>query len=412
MKVRDAMQTSAVWIEDTIPVKDLARIIYTVGYSGFPVIHDKKLVGFVTEEDVFSQLYNVEDEELRNPEHIEKILESPVSKIMIKDVVSVTPETNLLEAQKLMYRYNFTRIPVVNKEGVFLGTLARGDVFGHILKNEIPKLEEGQYASFVLENYDQMVDWEKRFDFEFPTLFRIFTKHKAKKILDLGIGTGEYSIRLAQEGIEEVVGVDNNPLMIEFANSKRNKLSSEVRKRVSFQQTDYSNLSKLFPHASFDAVVCMGGALPYFPVATEEIANQLHSIVRKDGVIVFQLLNLERVIQRRRRFLYFKIDKSKNNKNQEEMYIEFFDVKDEKTLIHNVINFTSESGRWIYKGINSIEIKYIKNNELEPVLKNAGFRDVIITGNKGEYKGAYGPISMVKPFDPETSEWMTVIATR
>lgn len=412
MKVRDAMQTSAVWIEDTLPVKDLARIIYTVGYSGFPVVHEKKLVGFITEEDVFSQLYNVEGEELRNSEYIEKILEGPVSKIMIKDTVSVTPETDLIDAQKLMYRYNFTRLPVVNKEGVLLGTLARGDVFGHILKNEIPKLEEGQYASFVLENYDQMVEWEKRFDFEFPTLFRIFTKHNAKKILDLGIGTGEYSIRLVQEGVEEVVGVDNNPLMVEFANSKKAKLSPNMKNKVSFKQTDYSNLSKLFPASSFDAVVCMGGALPYFPVDTEMLVNQLHTIVRKDGVVVFQLLNLERVIEQRRRFLYFKIDKSTTQKDQEELYVEFFDVKNEKTLIHNVVHFTLDSGRWLYKGINSIEIKYVRNNDVVPLLKKAGFKNIIVTGNKGEYKGAYGQISLVKPFDPETSEWMTIVASK
>lgn len=156
----------------------------------------------------------------------------------------------------------------------------------------------------------------------------------------------------------------------------------------------------------------MGGALPYFPVGTDTLVNQLYSIVRKDGVVVFQLLNLERVIEHRRRFLYFKIDKSTSQKGLEELYVEFFDVKDDKTLIHNVVHFTLDTGRWVYKGINSIEIKYVKNNDVVPLLKKAGFKDIIVTGNKGEYKGAYGQISLVKPFDPETSEWMTIVATK
>lgn len=412
MKVKDVMQSSVPFVEEGLQIKNLARLIYTTNTPGFPVVKDKKLIGFVTEEDLFSQLYSVEGEELRSAEHVSKIMESPVSKIMVRDIVSVTPETDLLDAQRLMYRYNFTRLPVAGKDNEFLGTITRSDVFGHILKNEIPKLEEGQYSSFVLENYDQMVDWEKRFDFEFPTLFRIFTKHKAKKILDLGIGTGEYSIRLAQEGIEEVIGVDENPLMIEFANSKRNKLSSELKERVSFQSSNYSKIDKQFADGTFDAVICMGGALPYFSVDTGDLIKQVHSMTKKDGVFVIQLLNLERVIEKRRRFLYFKINKAKDEKNKEEMYIEFFDVKDEKTLAHNVVHFTSEAGRWIYRGINSIEIKYVKNNDLEPLLKKAGFKDIIITGNKGEYKGAYGQISLVKPFDPETSEWMTIVATK
>ncbi|MGE5041434.1 MAG: CBS domain-containing protein [Candidatus Levyibacteriota bacterium] len=412
MKVRDAMRTSSVWVEDSLPVKDLARIFYTAGTNGFPVVHNKKLVGFITEEDMFSQLYNVEGEELRKPELMKKILDLPVEKIMIRDVVSVNPETNLIEAQLLMYRYNFTRLPVVDAKGNIVGTIARNDVFGHILKNEIPKLEEGQYASFVMENYDEMVEWEKRFDYEFPTLFRVFNKHNAKKILELGMQTGEYAIRLAKEGIEEVVGVDNNEAMVQFANSKRNKLPEALKKCVSFAQTDYSNLSKLFPKNSFDAVICMGGALPYFPTTPEAIINQIHTVLRPDGAVIFQLLNLERVIEDRRRFLYFKIIKGKEEKDVEEMYIEFFDVKDQKTLIHNVIKFSSEANGWVYHGINSIEIRYVKNDEIEPLLKKAGFKDIMVSGNKGEYKGAYGQMSLVKPFDPLSSEWMTVVATK
>lgn len=412
MKVRDAMRTSSIWVEDSLPVKDLARIIYTAGMTGFPVVHNKKLVGFITEEDIFSQMYSVEGEDLRKPEHIEKILEQPVEKIMVKDVVSVTPDQNLLEAQLLMYRYNFTRLPVVDSKGYIVGTLARGDVFGYILKNEIPRLEEGQYASFVMENYDAMVEWEKRFDFEFPTLFRVFNRHNAKKILELGMWTGEYAIRLAKEGVEEVVGVDSNDAMVQFANDKRNHLPEAIKKRVSFAQTDYSNLSKLFPKESFDAVISMGGSFPYFPADPETIIKQLHTVLKKDGAVVFQLLNLERVIEQRRRFLYFKIDKAKDTKDGEEMYIEFFDVKDQKTLIHNVIKFSSEGNGWVYRGINSIEVRYIKNDEIEPLLKKEGFKDIIISGNKGEYKGAYGQISLIKPFDPETSEWMTIVATK
>ena len=56
------------------------------------------------------------------------------------------------------------------------------------------------------------------------------------------------------------------------------------------------------------------------------------------------------------------------------------------------------------------EIKYIKNDQVEDMVKKAGFKDVTVTGNKGEEEGQYGHMSIVKPFDPLSSEWMTVIA--
>lgn len=408
MKVRDAMQTG-IWVEDDLPIKNLTRIIYTANLSGFPVVHNKKLVGFITEEDIFSNLYDVKKEELHDKKTTASILEKPVKDLMVKNPISVTPDTDLIDAQRLMYKHNFTRLAVVNEKNELLGTVARADVFGQILKNEIPNLEEGQYASFVLENYDQMVDWDKRFDFEFPTLFRIFSRHNAKKVLELGIWTGEYAIGLAKEGVGEITGVDSNELMVQFANSKKAKLPQNIKSRVTFKQSDYKDLNKLFTAGSFDAAICMGGALPYIPADPESLLRQLHTIVRKDGVVVLQLLNMERVIEKRRRFLYFKIDKTKEP-NDEVLYIEFFDVKDKDTLIHNVVSFVSDGNRWIYRGINSIEVKYLKTGQIEPALKAAGFKDIVLSGNKGEYKGAYGQMSLVKPFDPETSEWMTVVA--
>lgn len=409
MKVKDVMQSSVPSVEDTLQVKNLARLIVTTNIPGFPVVKNKKLVGFITEEDIFFSIHD-SGKKFKKKETPAQILEMPVRDIMVKNVMTVTPDTDLVEAQILMYKNNFTRLPVVDTSGNFLGGVTRADIYRHVLEEEIPKLEEGQYASFVLENYDQMVEWDKRFDFEFPTLLRIFNRHNARKILELGIWTGEYAIGLVNESNVEIVGLDHNETMVQFANSKKARLPSATKNRVVFKQSDYKNINALFKPGSFDAAICMGGVLPYLPVDPEELIKDLRKVLRKGGVVVIQLLNLERVIEKRRRFLYFKIVKAKTGGEKEEMYIEFFDKKNENTLIHNVINFTKDGKTWIYRGVNSIEINYIKNNQIEKLLKKAGFKDITVTGNKGEYKGAYGQMSLVKPYEPESSDWMTIIA--
>lgn len=408
MKVQDVMQTSAIWVEDSLPIKSLARIVFTANLSGFPVVSHNKLVGFITEEDVFSNIYNAKGEEILSGEETTALLEKPVKTIMVKNPISVTPETKLVDAQLLMYKYNFTRLPVVDKNKNLLGTIARGDVFRHILKNEIPRLEQGQYAAFMMDNYDQMIDWDLRVENEFPTLLWVFQRDNIKKIIDLGSWTGEYAKRLAEEGVD-VVGLDHNSLMIAYANAKKAKLPEAIKKKLSFQLTDFTDIPKMFKKGEIDGVVSVGTSLAYLPQDPEKVLKDLHSVVRKDGVIVLQLLNLEKVVEQKGRFLNFVVKKVDKDKN-EELYVEYFDKKDEKTLMHNVVHFKKDTGRWVFTGINSIKIIYIKNDEIAPMLERAGFRDVNIAGTKSEYRGQFGQMSLIKPFDPKTSDWMTVIA--
>lgn len=409
MKVRDVMQTSVISVEEDLLVKNVARIIFTGNVYNFPVVKGKKLVGFLTEEDIFLGMRDVSKKNEYDKEGLLQILEKSVRDLMVKNVISVTPDTPLPEAQHLMYEHNFAQLPVIDEKGDLVGIVTRANIFRHVLEEQIPKLEGTQYSAFIGESYDQMVDWEKRFEYEFPSLLRVFSKNKVKKVLELGSWTGEYSIALAKEGLQ-VTGIDNSPLMVSLGESKKAKLSKDIQDNASFVMSDFSDISELFKASSFDGAICMGGGFPYLPGDPKKVLSDLKKIIKPDGVVVLQLINLERIVENKGRFYYFKIKKSNEPNEEEELFIEFFDKKSEKTLVHNVIHFTSDGTRWLYKGINSIEIKYLKNNEIEQMVKDAGFKDLIISGNKGEYRGEYGQMSLVKPFDSQTSDWMTVIA--
>ncbi|HMS22934.1 MAG TPA: CBS domain-containing protein [Candidatus Levybacteria bacterium] len=406
MKVKDIECKSSIWVEDTLPVKSLARMIFTANLSGFPVLHGKKLVGFVTEEDIFSKIYNGEKDSY-SQDVVSKMLEMPTKDIMVKNVVSVTPDTNIVDAQLIMQKHNYTRLPIVNNRNEFLGLITRGDIFREILKDQIEQLEKDQYATFIADNYDKTVDWDKRFDYEFPTLFRVFNRHGVKKILDLGVWTGEYSIALAKEGLE-VIGIDHNSLMIKKANEKLRSLPEKVSSKVQFKLSDFTDIPDIIKE-KVDAVICMGNSFPYIPNDLEKTIEDSKKVLRKDGVLVLQVLNMKKVIKKQRRLLSFHIETAKIA-GQENLNLEFFDEGKDNKLIHNVIIFHSNGKAWSYKGISSISIKFIDKDEIEKMLKKLGFKDISITGNMGDYQGEFGQMSLVKPYDPNYSDWMTVVA--
>jgi predicted transcriptional regulator/precorrin-6B methylase 2 len=406
MKVKDVMTSPAIFVEEDLPVKKLLKLIFTTNIPGFPVTKSNKVIGFIAEEDIFFKIYDINSKEAKSRKTLGSILDKKVKDFMVKKVFSVNPDQEVTDVQLNLYKYHFFQIPVVDSKNNLVGTLTRGDVFRYIVDEEMPSLEAEQYASFIAENFDQMVNWEKRFDLEFPTLFRIFTKKNVEKVLKVGLKTGGYAIELARNGLE-VTSITQDPLTINYAKEKTSGMPSNVKKRLQFKLSDYKNFDTEFKPGSFDAAICIGGTLPYISASPEKIISNMKKVVKKNGAVVVQLLNLERVIEDKQRFLYFKI---KGEGGKEDLYVEFFDKKNEDTLVHNIIHFESSGDRWLYRGINSVDIKYLKNKDILPMFKKAGFKEVVITGNKGEYRGQFGQMSLVKPFDPKTSEWMTVIA--
>jgi CBS domain-containing protein len=411
MKVKDVMTTSPLWVEEDFSIKKLTRLIFTTNRPGFPVVKNGKVIGFIAEEDIFYKIYNIHSKKLNGKNMLNDILDKKVKDYMVKDAVTIRPDDSIVDAQTLLYKHNFFQLPVVDERGMLVGILGRGDVFRYVIEKEMPSLEESEFKSFIATNYDHMIDWEKRFDFEFPTLFRIFKRHDVNHVLDVGSWTGQYSIGLAKEGMM-VTGIDDTPQLINFSKSKASKLPDNIKKKVNFELCDkeFKNLDKKFTKGSFDGAICIGGVLPYLSKNSVDVLKQVRSVIKKDGVLVLQLLNLERVIEQKHRFLYSKIKKAKSPKEKEELYVEFFDKKNEKTLTQHIVSLTSDGKIWAYKGINSIDINYIKNKEVLPILKTAGFTDISISGNKGEEDGQYGQMSLVKPFDSVSSEWMTIVA--
>jgi len=149
MTIASIMQKSVLSVTEKTSIHEVANIIFTKHISGLPVLKGKKLVGIVTEEDILSHLYPTIQDLIEDYAHMHdfdwmeenfhELLSFPVSKIMIKSVKTVTPETHIMKAQAMMLSHSYSRLPVVDKKGHLLGIVSQGDVFRYLLKKELVK---------------------------------------------------------------------------------------------------------------------------------------------------------------------------------------------------------------------------------------------------------------------------------
>jgi predicted transcriptional regulator len=108
--VRDLMKTDVIRFREDTPVEEVARVLSERRITGAPVVAaDDQVVGIVSELDVFSK-------------HGEK-----AGDIMSPRVISVTEDTPIDEAARLLAGERIRRLPVL-RSGRLVGLISRSDV--------------------------------------------------------------------------------------------------------------------------------------------------------------------------------------------------------------------------------------------------------------------------------------------
>jgi len=108
--VKEVMTTNVITFHEDTPVEEIALTLTTKRITGGPVLApDGHVVGIVSETDVFSKKGKVARD------------------IMSQHVVTVSPDTGIDEAAKLLVGERIRRVPVI-KRGKMVGLLSRSDV--------------------------------------------------------------------------------------------------------------------------------------------------------------------------------------------------------------------------------------------------------------------------------------------
>lgn len=147
MKVKEIMKTNIISFKKGTPVREAAKVLSQRRISGAPVVDEKdRLIGILSEKDIFKALYPdyedfYSDQSLRSDfEKIEErlldVANLKVEDVMIKDIISVTPDTPVIKVGAIMLAEGIHRV-IIQEGNKPLGIITRRDVYKVIFKDKL-----------------------------------------------------------------------------------------------------------------------------------------------------------------------------------------------------------------------------------------------------------------------------------
>ena len=158
LKVRDLMTTEVLTLRPEDTVKKAATKLALENVSGAPIVDNKNhLLGFVSENDILKVIMKYQarlDMELEKgnlldysmdalgepneqlKEIYEEISNIPMSSLMVRSVMTTSPDAPIIEALRTMLTLGINRIPVLEK-GVLVGIISRGDIIFALYKKKV-----------------------------------------------------------------------------------------------------------------------------------------------------------------------------------------------------------------------------------------------------------------------------------
>jgi SAM-dependent methyltransferase len=238
--------------------------------------------------------------------------------------------------------------------------------------------------------YDLMVNWEDRLALEAPFFQRVFSRARARRVLDCACGTGHHVRLFARWGLE-VAGSDLSPAMVEQARRDTRAAGAQIE----FEVLDFTKIAEHFSEP-FDAVICTGNSLPLAGSAerVKTALQDMHEILVPGGVAVIQTLNFERLPEGENVYREPRVSRVDNRE------ILFLKVlrKSPRICDIDIVVLEKQAGEW-KKLVNHARAWTLSKPELEELATDIGFGQL-------QWYGGYEP----KPFNPRTSDDLILVA--
>jgi CBS domain-containing protein len=142
------MTTPVVTVTPATPVGELARVLVHRRINGVPVVYDGRLVGIVTVSDlpigaadsrdvarpsVWQKNFWRHTTDRRHPE-LDRAEGRTAAEVMTSRVLTVTPDTDLVSATRLLLEHNIQALPVLVGTDL-VGIVTRHDVLQQIAEH-------------------------------------------------------------------------------------------------------------------------------------------------------------------------------------------------------------------------------------------------------------------------------------
>jgi acetoin utilization protein AcuB len=119
-------------VPDTTSLLDAVLLMRRSGFRHLPVVHGERLVGIITDRD----LNRLAPSMLGKPspqEYNELFENTPLSKVMIRNPITVRPDTRVLDAVAILHHKKLGCLPVVENEHL-VGIITVTDMLGLLLQ--------------------------------------------------------------------------------------------------------------------------------------------------------------------------------------------------------------------------------------------------------------------------------------
>lgn len=138
MRIHDVMSTGVVTGQPMDTVRDVVVKMLSWHCGAIPIVNaSRELLGIVTLRDVMLPMYPNYGEYIHDSVHSRDFLEmeqnypevlgKSAEEIMVRNPLTVSPETPILEAASYMGLKNFRRLPVAD-HGKLVGMVSIGDI--------------------------------------------------------------------------------------------------------------------------------------------------------------------------------------------------------------------------------------------------------------------------------------------
>lgn len=199
-------------------------------------------------------------------------------------------------------------------------------------------------------------------------------------LLDIGCGTGGYTIEMRQEGYKPV-GIDYELAMLDRA---REKTAAEDLS-IEYKKLDMRDLALFYSKPYFYGVYSLGNVLVHLSNEQEisSMIKKINKVMHQGGRLVVQIVNYDRVLAN-------EVDSLPTITNQEAgvEFIRHYDLKDDGRIDFRtelIINKGTDDQQCFR---NSVDLYPLRSQEFISLLKNSGFAEIESFGDfqGGEFK--------------------------
>jgi len=232
------------------------------------------------------------------------------------------------------------------------------------------KYDASGFYDDISGNYDEMFNFEKDLTTAKSVIAKLKEQFEFKSALDIGCGTGSFTLALAQNGIK-VTGMDLSNSMIDAA--KKNSLAYGLN--IDFINSGMNEMLSNID-GKFDLIMCMGNTLPHLLDKKDlsAMTSACKQLLNPGGHLILNLLNYDRVLGAKERVIGITLGKKLE-------FIRFYDFES-PYVIFNLLEVDWSIVPPTHKLVSTKLYPYT-HMDLEFALMQADFKDLTVYGSLG-----------------------------